>query len=93
MDTGDPPTVQPLARDYQEQLERGAAGGDRPEGQVLAEAGDLDIAAGAIGALPEIQQALAGRETGGFWPHPDGVLQVVTVPIASASTARRSWGR
>ncbi len=50
-------------------------------GRVLAEAGDLDIAEGAIGTLPEIQQALAGREAGGFWPHADGVLQVMAVPI------------
>ena len=50
-------------------------------GNVLAETGDLDIAEGVIGRLPEIQQALAGREASGFWPHADGVLQVMAVPI------------
>ena len=61
---------------------------------MLAEAGDLDIAEGAIGTLPEIQHALAGREASGFWPHADGVLQVMTVPIAHRpATARKSWAR
>jgi signal transduction histidine kinase len=34
-----------------------------------------------MGALPEIHQALGGREASGFWPYVDGVLQVMTVPI------------
>ena len=42
----------------------------------------LDVAPQAIGELPEIQRALAGRETSGFWPQANGVVQVVTVPIA-----------
>ena len=48
---------------------------------VLAEAGDFDLTAHDIGALPEIRHALAGRESNGFWPQADGVVQVVTVPI------------
>jgi signal transduction histidine kinase len=81
VDTGDPPTVQPLALSYREQLNAALMVLTDGNGRVLAEAGDLDIAKGAIGALPEIQQALAGREAGGFWPHADGVLQVMAVPI------------
>ena len=34
-----------------------------------------------FGTLPEMRHALAGREAGGFWPHADGVLQVMAVPI------------
>ena len=82
VDTGDPPTVQGPAKDYQEQLNAALLVLTDRNGRVLAELGDVDIVEGAIGALPEIQEALAGRETGGFWPRPDGVLQVVTVPIA-----------
>ena len=82
VDTGDPPTVQPLARSYQEQLNAALMVLTDRNGKVLAEVGDLDIAEGAIGTLPEIQEALAGREAGGFWPHADGVLQVMAVPIA-----------
>ena len=81
VDTGDPPTVQPLARAYQQQLNASFLVLTDKTGQVLAQAGGLDIAEGAVGALPEIQEALAGREAVGFWPHADGVLQMMAVPI------------
>jgi signal transduction histidine kinase len=81
VDTGDPPTVQPLARDYREQLSAALLVLTSKEGVVLAEAGDLDVAAEAIGELTEIRSALAGRESSGFWPQANGVVQVVTVPI------------
>jgi signal transduction histidine kinase len=87
VDTGDPPTVQPLAREYQEQLDAALMVLTDRHGRVLAEVGDVDIAEGAIGSLPEIQQALAGREAGGFWPHADGVLQVMTVPMTILTVA------
>jgi signal transduction histidine kinase len=87
VDTGDPPTVQPLARGYQEQLDAALIVLTDRHGRVLAEVGDVDLAEGAIGALPEIQQALAGREAGGFWPHADGVLQVMVVPITILTVA------
>ena len=81
VDTGDPPTVEPLAREYQESLRPALIVLTGKNGKVLAEAGDLHIAEGTIATLPEIQQALAGRESSGFWPYADGVLQVITVPI------------
>jgi signal transduction histidine kinase len=87
VDTGDPPTVQPLAREYREQLDAALMVLTDRHGRVLAEVGDVDLAEGAIGSLPEIQQALAGREAGGFWPHADGVLQVMTVPITMLTVA------
>ena len=82
VDTGDPPTVQPLARGYQEQLNAALMVLTDKNGSVLAELGDLDIAEGGVRALPEIQQALAGHEAVGFWPHANGVLQVMALPIA-----------
>ncbi len=85
VDTGDPPTVQPFAREYQKQVGAALIVLTGKTGNVLAEAGDLDIAEGAIGTLPAIQQALAGRESSGFWPHAEGVLQVMTVPITLAT--------
>ncbi len=85
VDTGDPPTVQPFARTYQEQLRAPLRAPlivlTGKNGSVLAAAGDVDITEGAMGALPEIHQALGGREASGFWPYADGVLQVMTVPI------------
>lgn len=81
VDTEDAPTVRPLAQEYQEQLRAALLVLTGRTGNVLAETGDLDIAESAIGALPEIQHALAGREANGFWPYADGVLQVMSVPI------------
>jgi signal transduction histidine kinase len=81
VDTGDPPTVQPLASDYLQRLNAALLLLTSRTGVVLAEAGDLDVAPNAIGQLPQIQHALAGRESNGFWPQANGVVQVVTVPI------------
>ncbi len=81
VDTGDPPTVEPLARDYQEQLKAALLVLTSRTGAVLAEAGELDVAPQFIGELPEIRHALAGRVSSGFWPQANGVVQVVTVPI------------
>jgi signal transduction histidine kinase len=89
VDTGDPPTVQPLARDYREQLsdayrEQLSAALiviTSRDGSVLGEAGELDMSAEDIRGLPEIQHALGGRESSGFWPQADGIVQVITVPI------------
>ena len=49
VDTGDPPTVQPLAREYQEQLNAALLVLTSRHRRVLAEVGDLDVAEGAIG--------------------------------------------
>ena len=80
VDTGDPPTVQPLARGYLDQFNAALLVLTSRNGSLLAEAGELDVATD-VGGLPEIQHALAGRESSGFWPQSDGVIQVVTVPI------------
>src|SRR5918993_3494754 len=61
VDTGDPPTVQPLARGYQEQLNAALMVLTDRNGQVLAQVGGLDVAEAAVGALAEIQEGLAGR--------------------------------
>ena len=66
VDTADPPTVLPLARGYQEQLNAALMILTDKNAHVLAELGDLDIAEGGVRALPEIQQALSGHEAGGF---------------------------
>ena len=51
-------------------------------GKVLAISGDVDPGFESIGTRREIQRALAGGETAGFWPQSTSVLQVVAVPIA-----------
>ena len=81
VDTGDAPTVQPLAREYQEQLNAALLVVTGRNGQMLAESGAFEMPPSAIAGLREIQHALAGRESTGFWTRPDGMLQVMTVPI------------
>lgn len=73
--TSDPPTVAPLAGDYQARVrsERFVVTGR--DGTVLAAFG------GGQGERAAVGHALAGREAVSFHSHPRGVLQVVTVPI------------
>jgi len=82
VDTGDPPTVQPIALGYQQQLGSALVVVTNTKGEVLATAGSLDVSPSAIGELREIRSALAGKEASGFWAQANGALQVVSVPIA-----------
>ena len=89
VETGDPPTVQPLAADYQARVKS-----------------DLFVVTDRAGrcwprwAPPapwtaptcRCRSALAGGETTSFRPHPDGVLQVVTVPISIGTSPARDPG-
>jgi signal transduction histidine kinase len=81
LETRDPPTIEPIARDYLEQV--GAdlvVVGDR-EGRRLAAVSNLsrrdELAAAALDAGASLAQA-PGQA---FLPHQSGVLQVVTVPV------------
>jgi len=72
----DPPTIRPIAEDYQRQLGAALLVVTDRRGQVLAAAGNADEGTQPIGLRPEIQQALAGHETAGFWPESASVLQL-----------------
>jgi signal transduction histidine kinase len=78
------PTVLPLARDYHAQARSDLFVVTGRDGQVLAEIGS--DAAVRIAVMPGVPEGLAGRESRGFWPHPSGLLQVVTVPIVIGAT-------
>jgi signal transduction histidine kinase len=82
VDSRDPPTVQPIAEDYQQQLGSALLVITGKKGELLARAGELDVSPTTIGGLLQIREALAGREASGFWPQDQGALQVITVPIA-----------
>lgn len=73
VETGDPPTVQPLAQDYRVQARADALALTGRNGRLLAESG-------RPGAAPDPQDA-PGETRTRFRRVPDGVLQVVTVPI------------
>jgi signal transduction histidine kinase len=80
--TGDPPTVQPLAVEYQQMLTRSSlvVVTDRA-GHVLGAAGPAVIAPVEAAGLPSVQQAMSGLPATSYLPHPSGILQVLTVPI------------
>lgn len=81
VDTNDPTTVQPMAADYHRQLAADLLLVTGRHGQMLAEIASANTAAGSYASLPGVTSAAMGRESSSFWPHPGGILQIVTVPI------------
>ncbi len=81
VDTGDRPTVERGAADYQRQLGSDLFLVTDRVGRVLA-SGPGGVDDQALASLPTIQDAREGRESATFWLGPQGILQVVSVPIA-----------
>ena len=80
--TGDPPTVQPLAAEYQGMLPNsGLVLVTDGDARVLALAGPLAIDRDTASALPSVRAALGGAPSSSFRSHADGLLQVLSVPI------------
>jgi signal transduction histidine kinase len=76
MATLDPPTVQPLADEYRQQVNADLVILIDPRGQVLGSAG------ADISVLPlSVRDARGEGEVSTFWPHQRGVLQMVSVPV------------
>ncbi len=88
VETADPPTVQPLADEYREQLDADVLVLTTPKGAVLAsagaDAGALAVAGGDAESLDEVST---------FLPHTRGLLQVVSVPILIAGEPTDVLGR
>lgn len=80
--TNDLPTVQPIAVDYQSQVNSDLFVVTDRDGRLLASIGRSTVTERDVAASPAIRHALAGAETSTFWPNPAGVLQVVSLPIA-----------
>ncbi len=89
VDTNDPTTVQPMAADYHRQLTADLLLVTGRQGQMLAEIASANAATGSYASLPGVKSAATGRESSSFWPHPGGILQIVTVPDLDRSTAAR----
>lgn len=81
VDTNDPPTVQKEADDYQNELKSNLLLITNETGHVLATVGTSDAEALVVAHQPAIREASAGREHVSLLPQPDGILQLVTVPI------------
>lgn len=80
VEIGDRKTLEPIAVDYQQQ-----AGADMlmvtdRRGAQLALSGDVD-APPQPPVSADVALASAGNSAPAFWPHPKGVLEVVSVPI------------
>jgi signal transduction histidine kinase len=82
VDTNDPATVQDNANDYQNQLNSNLLLVTNKAGQVLATVGASPRAALVMASQPSVRDAIAGRESLSLIPQPDGILHLVTVPIA-----------
>jgi signal transduction histidine kinase len=78
---GDSPTALGVAKEYQNEVAADLFLVTDRAGRFLARLASPGAAAGAYEGLPGVLEARAGREANWFWPHPGGVLQVVTVPI------------
>ena len=91
--TGDPPTIQPLAVEYQGMLPNSGlvlvSGGDA---RVLAAAGPLTMEPAAASSLPSVRAALGGAPSSSFHPHASGLLQVLSVPITLGDAPARIAG-
>jgi signal transduction histidine kinase len=91
--TNDPPTVQDNLRDYQEPLKSAnLLLVTNATGRVLANSGDSAPTALLAADWPAVRDALLGHETVSLLPQPDGILQVVTVPIAIGLTQPQILG-
>jgi signal transduction histidine kinase len=79
MDTGDPVTVEPIAAEYQRKIDSDLLVVTDPTGRVLAQAGRLRMP-----DVPAAHDAVVGatkeHEVVSLWPHPAGIIQVVSVP-------------
>src|SRR5262245_29192613 len=82
VDTNDPPTVQDIASDYQDQLKSNLLLVTNRSGAVLATVGATPQAALVVASQPAVRDALRGRESFSLLPQPGGMLQLVTVPIS-----------
>jgi C4-dicarboxylate-specific signal transduction histidine kinase len=82
LSTNDPATVQNNAPLYQDQLNSNLLLVTNRTGDVLATVGASSHAALIVASQPSIHKAIDGRESLSLIPQPDGILHLVTVPIA-----------
>jgi signal transduction histidine kinase len=88
IDTNDPPTVQDIARGYQSQLNASLVLVTNRHGDLLYTAGGSPRAAAIAAHQPAVREALSGKETVSLLPQPNGILQMVTVPVDAVTRDR-----
>jgi signal transduction histidine kinase len=82
VDTNDPPTVQDTANDYQNQLDSSLLLVTNKAGEILATVGASPRTSLVVASQASVRDAMAGRESVSLIPQPDGLLHLVTVPVA-----------
>jgi len=79
--TNDPDTVQDVVEHFPSQLNSNLLLVTSRAGRVLGTVGFTQEAADALAGHPAVRNAAPERETTSLVPQPDGLLQLVTVPI------------
>jgi hypothetical protein len=79
VEIADPPTLKPIAADYQLQAGADLLMVTGRRGEELARAGETTARPPAAGA--DVALASDSKGTPAFWAHPSGVLEVVSVPV------------
>jgi signal transduction histidine kinase len=79
MDTHDPPTVEPIVLKYQRLIGSDLLVATDRTGRVLAQAGRLSLPDAPV-VREAIASATQGNEVVSLWPHPSGIIQVVSEP-------------
>ena len=92
METNDPPTVQDIAGGYQSQMQASLLMVTNTAGHVLYAAGGSPRAAAIASNQPAVRDALAGRDSLSLLPQPNGILQVVTIPVTLERPRREILG-
>jgi signal transduction histidine kinase len=82
IETNDPPTVQEIAGEYQSQLSASLVVLTNRTGGLLYTVGGSPRAAAIAANQPAVLEALAGHDSLSLLPQPNGILQVVTVPVS-----------
>jgi signal transduction histidine kinase len=83
--TDDPPTVAPRAAEYQLQANADLLLVTDGGGRVLANLARNARVDPGFASLATVRDALGGRERSMFWLRPDGLAQVVSVPITAGA--------
>lgn len=83
--TDHPPTVQPIAEEYQQRLHADLFIVLGRGGRVLAQAGRVHLSDPIVAAVTAACRQRADRTT--FWPLPDGILHVAAIPLAAGDAS------
>lgn len=83
--TDHPPTVQPIAEDYQQRLQADLFVVVGRSGRLLAQAGRVRLAEAVVQDIITACRKQADGTT--FWPLPDGFLHVAVIPLATGDAS------